>query len=358
MTGPTSSSCGSASPPPERRAPGGAVRDWPLALLPAAKLLLHLATIPGYGYFRDEFYSIACSERLAFGYVDHPPLSILLLRVVRELLGDSIWALRLVPALAGAATVLLVGLLARALGGGRLAQSLAMLAAVAAPLYLSLHHFYSMNAFDPLVWAIVSYLVVRLVKEDRPRLWLPVGAALGLGLQNKISVLWLGFGLAAGLAATSRRRDLLTPWPWAAAGIAILLFLPHAIWQAANKWPTLEFIRNATQEKMVQVSVWSFLVRQLRVMNPELPRSGSPASCGSTRARGRAPWLCWAGRTWRCSSCWRWAAAAGPDTSRPRTPGCSRRGRWPSSGPTTDSHRRCGGPPPLPRQSSSRPEGR
>lgn len=240
---------------------------WLLAILPAAKLVLHLATFRGYGMFRDEFYYVACSDRLAAGYVDHPPLSILLLRCVRELLGDSLWALRLLPALAGAATVLLVGLTAREMGGGRFAQALAMTSALVAPVYLAFGHFYSMNAFDLLFWAVAAYLLVRF-PAGGPGLWLALGVVLGLGLQNKISVLWLGFGLGVGVLCTARRRELLTPWPWVGALIALLLLLPHLFWQVAHGWPTLEFIRNATQQKMVAVAAPAFLLSQLLIMNP------------------------------------------------------------------------------------------
>jgi hypothetical protein len=240
---------------------------WPLAALPAAKLGLQLATIPGYGFFRDEFYYIACSRRLDWGYVDHPPLCVLLLRGVRALLGESIWAIRLLPALAGAATVLLVGLMARALGGGRDAQLVAMLAALVAPAYLGASHAYSMNGFDILFWAGAAYLLIRIAKGGPSWLWLALGAALGLGLQNKISILWLGLGLLVGLVLTPLRRELRTPWPWAAAAIAAALFLPHLVWQQAHGWPTLEFIRNATQEKMTPIAPWAFIRSQLRMMN-------------------------------------------------------------------------------------------
>src|SRR5439155_14155988 len=109
--------------------------------------LLHLGTSPGYGYFRDEFYYLACADHLAAGYVDHPSLSIVALWIVRHLFGDSLPALRLLPAALGAATVALVGLMARALGGGRWAVALAMTGALVAPEYLALNHVYSMNAF-------------------------------------------------------------------------------------------------------------------------------------------------------------------------------------------------------------------
>jgi len=243
------------------------LRDfWPFVLFPGLKLLIHLFTIPGYGVFRDELYYLACTDRLGWGYVDQPPLSILVLWLVRTFLGEGLWAIRLVPALAGAATVFLVGWIARQLGGGRLAQALAMTAAIAAPIYLALDHFYSMNALDLLFWAAAACVLLRLREDDGLRTWLLLGVVLGLGLNNKISVLWLGFGLAAGLLLTEERRSLKTPGPWVAAGVAFVLFLPHLIWQVVNGFPTLEFIANATGRKMAEVSPLQFVEGQVDML--------------------------------------------------------------------------------------------
>ncbi len=234
------------------------------------KLLFHLATSSGYGYFRDELYYLACADHLAWGYVDQPPFSVLVLWLVHHTLGDSLLALRLVPALLGAGTVALVGLSARALGGGRWAQALAMSAAMAAPVYLALDHFYSMNAFDLFFWTLAAYLLIRLVTvEGRSlRLWLALGAVLGLGLENKISVLWLGAGLAVGLLLTAERRWLATRGPWLAGGLAIALFAPYLLWESAHGWPTLEFMKNATGSKMAKVAPLDFLANQAKILLP------------------------------------------------------------------------------------------
>ncbi len=81
-------------------------------------ILIIAVTNDSYGYFSDEFYYLACSEHLAWGYVDHPPLSIALLATVRAIFGDAVWAMRLPPILATAGAVVLTGLMARRLGAG------------------------------------------------------------------------------------------------------------------------------------------------------------------------------------------------------------------------------------------------
>src|SRR6267142_6581690 len=127
----------------------------------AAALLVHLITNGRYGYFRDELYYIACGRHLAFGYVDQPPLSVLLLRLSQLLLGDSLFAIRLLPALAGAAIVALTGTIAREMGGRPWAIALACGATLSALFYLAVGNFFSMNAFEPLFWTGCVYLVVR-----------------------------------------------------------------------------------------------------------------------------------------------------------------------------------------------------
>lgn len=249
----------------------GPTRAWRLLVaLALVKIGVHLvsAGLFAYGYMSDELYYFDCADRLAWGYVDHPPFSIAVLWLVRTAFGDGLIALRLVPALAGAATVVLAGLMARELGGGRVAQGLAGLAALVSPVYLGVGGFYSMNALEPALWALAAYLLLRLFNGADKRLWLAVGAVLGIGLLNKISALWFGGGLAVGVLLTPQRRWLRTPWPWLAAAIAVALFAPHVIWQVQHDWPTLEFMRSAVREKMPSKSVLVFLGEQALMMHP------------------------------------------------------------------------------------------
>src|SRR5215203_910221 len=152
-------------------------------LLALVKLLVHLLTAGNYGYFRDELYYIAASEHLSLGYVDFPPFVALTTALARATLGDSLLAL------AGAAVVVLAGLMARELGGGRFAQGLAALAVLVAPNFLVFGTFISMDAFDQLFWVLGTYVLVLILKHDRPRLWLLFGLFAGLGLLTKLTML-------------------------------------------------------------------------------------------------------------------------------------------------------------------------
>ncbi len=233
------------------------------------KLAIHLATSArGYGYFGDEPYYLACADHLAWGYVDHPPLSIGVLAGWTALFGDSLAALRTLPALFGAASVVAMGVLTRDLGGGARAQALAALVFALAPVNLVIHGYYSMNAIDILVWLLAFILFARLVRDPTPARWLGLGALLGLGLLNKFSVAWLGAGLFVGLCATPHRRLLASSWPWLAGLVAALVFAPHLAWQVAHDFPTREFIATATTRKMVPVGPLELFAQQVLVMNP------------------------------------------------------------------------------------------
>ncbi len=245
--------------------------DWAiLVALALIKLLVHFCVnaAGGYGYFRDELYYIACTEHLDIGYVDQPPLSIYILAVSRLLFGDSIFALRLLPAMAGAATVFLTGWMAREFGGGRFSQILAAVASIVSLIYLGMNTIFSMNSFDILFWTGSAYLIIRLLKTENPRYWLLLGLVLGLGLFNKIGVLWLAFGLFGGLLLTPQRAWLRAQWPWMSGLLALLVFLPYIIWNFTHDFAHLEFIRHATSDKYSSLSWVTFAVGQPLLQNP------------------------------------------------------------------------------------------
>lgn len=241
-----------------------------LLWLAAITLLIHLLAnvFTAYGYFRDELYYLACTEHLDIGYVDQPPFSIYLLAVNRLLFGDSLFALRLLPAFAAAATVFLTGLMAREIGGGRFAQILTAVAAIASPIYLGMNGIYSMNCFDIVLWTGAAYTLLQLIKTQQPKYWIVLGVILGVGLLNKISVLWLGAGIAIGMALTPERRWFKTRWPWIAGVLAFVMFLPYIMWNVQHDFAHLEFIRNASGGKYSSLTPMRFIAGQVLLQNP------------------------------------------------------------------------------------------
>lgn len=238
--------------------------------LALATLAFHLLVnaFGGYGIFRDEYYYIACSKRLAAGYVDQPPLAMFLLAASRAVFGVSQLGLRVLPAVAHALTVILAGLIALKLGGRRTAVRLACLTTFLAPVIIGHTNIYQMNAFAALFWALAAYLLVLIVNGSRPGHWVLLGIVMGLGLLNKIDFLWFGVGLAAGLLLTDMRRHLKTPWPYAAAGIALLVFSPFIHWNVTHNFAHIEFIRNAIAGKYSGLTRLDFLAGQALLPNP------------------------------------------------------------------------------------------
>jgi 4-amino-4-deoxy-L-arabinose transferase-like glycosyltransferase len=220
-----------------RRFPALAVA-WPV-LVVAGLMFAGLMALSGqYGFHRDEMYFIVAGRHPAFGYADQPPLTPLLAAASTALFGVSPTAVRLLPALYMALVVILAALIARDLGGSRRAQTLAAVTAALSG-YLGAGHLDDTAEFDLLAWAIVSWLLVRLLAGADRRLWLVLGLVTGIGLENKDTLVFLGAGLAVALLLARRWDVVRSPWAWAAIGIALLVWLPNLVWQAANGWPQL-----------------------------------------------------------------------------------------------------------------------
>jgi len=240
-----------------------------VAYLAAFKLFLHLGTAGVYGLFIDELYFLACGEHLAWGYVDMPPLTAFQAWLTRALFGDSMLAIRLFPALAGAGLVLLTGAVARALGGGRFAQVLAALAIVTAPAYLFFYSYLSMNSIEPLVWTGCAWILIRIIQTARTKLWLVFGALAGIGLLNKDTILLSCFALVAGLLLTPERRLMANRWLLLGGLAAFLIFLPNLVWMIQHDFPHLELLANIRADRRdVVFSPLQFLALQVYLMNP------------------------------------------------------------------------------------------
>ncbi|MFW6083779.1 MAG: ArnT family glycosyltransferase [Gemmatimonadota bacterium] len=206
---------------------------------------------------------MAMGEHLRLWHMDFPPLIGILSRGIRGLVGDSIVALRLVPAAASAGLIVVAGLSARELAGGRFAQGLAALAVLASPLYLRTGALFQPVALDQLWWTLGLFFLLKLTSTGDPRWWIPFGAAAGFGLLTKFSILIFGAAVLLGLLVTRERRWLATPWPWAAAGLALLVGHPSLVGQLSLDFPLLGQMRDLSDAQLSRVSPPGFLLDQL-----------------------------------------------------------------------------------------------
>ena len=212
-----------------------------MLVIAAAKLVFQLATATRYGYYGDEFYYYACSRHLQWGYYDHPPLVAGMMWISRHLFGSSLLATRIFPSLCAALLVWLAADLSRALGGSRFAQALTAICVACAPVYMLFFHFFSMNAFECVLWTALVRLAVYAVEAKRPNAWLLFGLLLGLSLENKYSVALFAGGLVLGLLFVPARRHLLSVQFWLGILIALLIFVPNLLWMSNHGWPFLQW---------------------------------------------------------------------------------------------------------------------
>jgi len=230
---------------------------------------LHLITSTRYGYFRDALYYLACSEHLAFGYVDQPPLIAVLGWVTRHTLGTSLPALIFWPALAGASRIVLTAAFARELGARRFGTVLAAVLAATPGVWWVIDHQFAMNSFEALLWGGLGFVVLRIIKTGNRKLWVVFGMIAGVGLLTKYSIVAFAAALLAGVFLTRERRVLFSPWILAGGAIAFLIFLPNLIWNIQHDWPFLELMRNIRATgKDVVLSPGQYLVQQVLMLNP------------------------------------------------------------------------------------------
>lgn len=244
----------------------GMVIVWAIAL---GKLLLHVYFNNRYGYFRDEFDYIACGNHLAWGYVDQPPLIPFLTRVSIAVLGDSLRAIRFLPALASSLLVVQAAVLARELGGRRFALVLTAVTILIAPQYLSNGSLLGTNCLEPNLWMGCAYFAILAVKRENPRYWLWFGVVAGIGMEEKYSIALFGFGIVVGLLLTAQRRVFLNRWIWLGGLAAFLIFLPNLLWNIHYDWPFLQLMHNIRAEgRDVVLPLPQYFLQQTLLVNP------------------------------------------------------------------------------------------
>lgn len=242
-----------------------------LLLFGVGTFALHFTTAGQYGYQRDELYFLACAKHLAWGYVDQPPMIAVIAKAAVLLFGQSLPALRLFPALAAAAIVVLTGRLAERLGGGPVAQAFAMLAVAVAPFYLAVGNLLTMNAFEPLLWTAAASLILSILRAypvPRKRYWVALGATVALGILTKYTMGFFALSLCAALLFLPERRLMRNPGFWVSIALTLLLTAPNLMWQYSHAWPQIELLRSAVENKDVNLGAVNWMLSQILMVNP------------------------------------------------------------------------------------------
>jgi 4-amino-4-deoxy-L-arabinose transferase-like glycosyltransferase len=212
----------------------------PLGVLTAVVAIVLIALSGRYGYFRDELYFLACGRHLAWGYPDQPPLTPFLAWVMNGIGHGSLVIFRLPATASAAGVVLLSGLMAREFGGGRFAQVAAAAASAISTYVLLSGHILVTSTIDLLIWVLLTYLVLRILRTGDERLWVVAGVVAGIGLINKQLPIVLLLGFLVGIVLTpSARAHLRSRWLWAGIVIAAIAWAPVLDWQARHGWPQL-----------------------------------------------------------------------------------------------------------------------
>jgi 4-amino-4-deoxy-L-arabinose transferase-like glycosyltransferase len=234
-----------------------------LVLVAVARLALHLATNGQYGFHRDELQTLDDARHLDWGFVAYPPVTPLIGRFELTLFGTSLIGFRVFSAMAVSVIMVLAGLIAKELGGNRHLQILAAVAAGISPVSLIQGAVFQYVSFDYLWGVTVTYLLVRLLNSDDPRWWVPIGGAIGLGMETRYTMGVLALGVAGAVLLTPARRFLRSGWLWAGVGVSLLVFLPNLVWQMQHHFISLEFLSHLHARDLRQGRYSGFFREQL-----------------------------------------------------------------------------------------------
>jgi 4-amino-4-deoxy-L-arabinose transferase-like glycosyltransferase len=241
---------------------------WVVMLIALVQFGLHLWVNAHDNHFRDELYYLVAGQHLSAGYVEYPPFVAWVAAFERVLFGDSVVAIRLLPALAGALMILLTADMVSLLGGGLLAQVLAALAIAMGPVFIGSTGLLSMDPFDQLWWTLAAWVLLRMIRRQQPRLWLGFGVVAGIGLLTKLTIGFFILSLLIGLLLSEQRKLLFNRWLIFAGLIAFIMFLPYLIWQAGHGLPVLEYTKQYSSGKTYQATPAEFFFQQVMTTNP------------------------------------------------------------------------------------------
>ncbi len=235
-----------------------------LLTLAGIKMLVHFFanTVTKYGFHRDEYLYISEGDHLAWGYMEVPPVIAVIGKTARFIFGDTLFAIRFFPALIGAITIILIGIMVKDLGGKKHAQLIGSFGFLISPAFLGSNNLFQPVSFNQFMWFLSAFLLVKIVRYQEKKYWYYLGIAAGLGFLTKYSIVFLFIAMAGGLLLTPHRKLFLTKYPYISLGIAFLIALPNLWWQASHDFPVVRHMNDLAHTQLVNVRTTDFLIPQ------------------------------------------------------------------------------------------------
>ncbi len=219
--------------------------EWELLLgISAIVAIVHQLTNGRYGFHPDELQFLSDARHLDWGFVPYPPFTPLLGRIGLGIFGVSLAGLRLFSVFAEAAVIIVTGLMANELSGGRLAQVTGALCVALSPIPVIYGTQLQYSCFDFLWWALISYFTIRLLRSENPRWWVAVGAVTGIGLETKYSIAFFVAGILGGIALSRARCFFKSGWFWGGIALALVIFFPNFLWLVRHDFISYRFLQN------------------------------------------------------------------------------------------------------------------
>ena len=242
---------------------------WPLAIsMSLFTLLIHLFTCTNYELHRDEMLYMAMGEHPAFGYMSTPPLMGFLALLIGHIFGPSEWAVKFLPALSGALSVIVIAMMVRELGGRGWAVFIGCLAFILSPAFLHTCNLFMPVPFDQFFWLILAYLTLRLVNTQNERYWIGISIVLGVAFLNKYSILFFSISLFAALLLSEHRRLIWSRYFFVALITALVIVSPNLIWQVQHHFPVITHMAELQRRQLIHENPASFLTGQLHLNLP------------------------------------------------------------------------------------------
>jgi hypothetical protein len=233
-----------------------------ISILAAIKLVLHLLGQQAYGLHRDEYLYLSEGDHLAWGFLEVPPLVPALGKLARLLLGDTMFAVRLLPALAGIASLFILAEMVREWGGRKQAQLVAAGAFLFSPAFLGSNNLFQPVSFNQFAWLMAAFFMVKIIRYQQPRHWYALGLVAGLGFLTKYSIVFFLLSLATAFLFSAHRKQLNAPHPFLAIGLALAIAAPNLFWQYGYDWPVVRHMEELAATQLSNVGSWDFIIPQ------------------------------------------------------------------------------------------------